>query len=63
MKLKFITWLWDGSDCFAPQILDEEALRSLRERAQEATDGNIEVHAYPLHAYSAMRKEWEELSA
>lgn len=53
---KFIAWLWDGSDCWAPQILNSEALASLRERAQEATGGNIEVHAYPLHAHDAMRE-------
>ncbi len=65
-QFKFITWLSDGSEYWNYQIIDSEALISLRERAQEATGGNIEVHAYPLHAHDAMRealeavaREWE----
>lgn len=64
--MKFITWLSDGSDCFNHQLLDSEELLSLRERAEEATGGNVEVRAYPLHAFDAMRealeavaREWE----
>ena len=53
---KFIAWLSDGSDCWNHQLLGIEELLSLRERAQEATGGNIEVHAYPLHAHDAMRE-------
>lgn len=64
--MKFVTWLSDGSGSWAYQILDSGALISLREHAQEVTGGNIEVHAYPLHAHDVMRmaleavaREWE----
>lgn len=60
-QFKFITWLSDGSEYWNYQIIDSEALISLRERAQEATGGNIEVHAYPLHAHDAMREALEEI--